>query len=534
MLYCEQQSVGCCVWYHFDCLGLSQSDAEELGTIDEAFVCPNCCAYRDSTPTQHVDTDAISPVITSNSAAVYEPCTDFLWGEVQGEHVCDFMLSAYETVVHWKLNVFLIPFGKAGKRFVKEIARLYQAFADNSALQSISLLAISVLQPLLLQKPYKNSKAKDHSSHLLQRLDLWSKGCFEELLHEGQCIQDHLKRSIQSDGRCRDRSRLFDHLMSEGKVSMAIRLLSEESKDGVLSLDSLVPCGTDSLGNPIHQTTRDILFKKHPRGKSATPAVLLDSTTDTPPFNPIIFDCLTGDFVKRASLNTHGAAGLSGVDAYAWRRMCTSFGEASVDLCNALASVGRCLSTAIVEPGVLMPFVSCRLIPLDKQPGVRPIGIGDVPRRIIAKSILYAVGDDVALAAGPLQTCAGQSAGSEAAVHAMKAMFDDNGCEAALLVDATNAFNCVNREAALHNISILCPALSTILNNPYAQPVRLFVVGEGEIPSCEGTTQGDPLAMAMYAALAVIPLICRLHTAVPETSQVWFADDALQLGHCRL
>jgi len=42
--------------------------------------------------------------------------------------------------------------------------------------------------------------------------------------------------------RC-DQSRLFDHLMSEGKVSMAIRLLAEESKGGVLPLDSQVPCG---------------------------------------------------------------------------------------------------------------------------------------------------------------------------------------------------------------------------------------------------------------------------------------------------
>ena len=31
--------------------------------------------------------------------------------------------------------------------------------------------------------------------------------------------------------------------------------------------------------------------------------------------------------------------------------------------------------------------------------------------------------------------------------------------------------------------------------------------------------------MAMYA-LAVTPLICRLKNECPETSQVWFADDA--------
>lgn len=43
----------------------------------------------------------------------------------------------------------------------------------------------------------------------------------------------------------------------------------------------------------------------------------------------------------------------------------------------------------------------------------------------------------------------------------------------------------------LYNISILhiCPAFSTILSNTYTEPVRLFVAGEGEILSQEGTTQ---------------------------------------------
>ena len=67
----------------------------------------------------------------------------------------------------------------------------------------------------------------------------------------------------------------------------------------------------------------------------------------------------------------------------------------------------------------------------------------------------------------------------------------------------------INRQAALHNIRVLCSSISTVLNNTYHAPVRLFIMGEGEIESTEGTTQGDPLAMAMYA-LAVSPLIRRL------------------------
>ena len=46
-------------------------------------------------------------------------------------------------------------------------------------------------------------------------------------------------------------------------------------------------------------------------------------------------------------------------------------------------------------------------------------------------------------------------------------------------------------------------------------------------------TQGDPLAMSLYA-LAMVPLIRKLHSTVPSASQVWFADDATAIGPARL
>ena len=61
---------------------------------------------------------------------------------------------------------------------------------------------------------------------------------------------------------------------------------------------------------------------------------------------------------------------------------------------------------------------------------------------------------------GPLQTCAGHEAGSEAAIHSMRTIFEDNNTHAALLVDTTNAFNLVTDHTALHNNSVLCPSFS--------------------------------------------------------------------------
>ena len=49
---------------------------------------------------------------------------------------------------------------------------------------------------------------------------------------------------------------------------------------------------------------------------------------------------------------------------------------------------------------------------------------------------------DILEAAGSLQLCAGQDAGNEAAVHAMRAIYCDSSTEAVLLIDASNAFNC--------------------------------------------------------------------------------------------
>ena len=67
------------------------------------------------------------------------------------------------------------------------------------------------------------------------------------------------------------------------------------------------------------------------------------------------------------------------------------------------------------------------------------------------------------------------------------------------------------------------------MSNTYQAPIKLFITGEGEIDSSEGTTQGDPLAMAMYA-LTLRPLIDKLRNAEPNARQVWFADDATAAG----
>ena len=108
----------------------------------------------------------------------------------------------------------------------------------------------------------------------------------------------------------------------------------------------------------------------------------------------------------------------------------------------------------------------------------------------------------------------------------MRQLYSSASVDAVILVDASNAFNSLNRAAALHNIQYLSPSFSTILINIYRMDINLYI-DRHTLHSEEGTTQGDPLAMPMYA-LGVIPLISAL--SMENVQQVWYADDATACG----
>ena len=225
-------------------------------------------------------------------------------------------------------------------------------------------------------------------------------------------------------------------------------------------------------------------------------------------------------------LKINGSAGPSGLDDAVWKRLCSSFQSSSVDLCSALASLTRRLCTSYVDPSGLYPLLASRLIALGKLPRVRPFGVCEVVCRLIGKIVLKVVEQDVLEMAGCDQLCAVLPGGCEAAVHSVRHRFQCADCEAVFPADARNAFNSLNRQAALLNIHSLCPSLAPILTNCYRLDNPLFIVGD-VIFSSEETMQGDPLAMSMYA-IGILSLMHHLNRFTIH--QVWYADDAAALG----
>ena len=96
----------------------------------------------------------------------------------------------------------------------------------------------------------------------------------------------------------------------------------------------------------------------------------------------------------------------------------------------------------------------------------------------------------------------------------MHTIIETDDGDAVLLIDVSNAFNALNRAAALHNINLRCPTIAIYAINTYRQqPTRLFVIDGKE--NITGRS-------ACYGSICL--------QAASSVKQYWFADDASGAG----
>ena len=407
--------------------------------------------------------------------------------------------------------MFLVPRGKVGNAFIYELSRLISLFNDKTEWESVALRLVFIFIPMMLQKPSKNSRAKDHTIYLDKRLNLWKSGDLTAIISEGREIQNRLEEARKAHER--SLATQFAQLMIHGKVSAATRLINRQS-GGLLDVD---------------ETVIEQLKDKHPSAKAAANEILI--TGDKVAVEEVIFEAIDSKLVKKAAKLTSGSGGPTLVDSECWQHIlcCCAFSKSQDLLAEAIARLARRICTEDVNFQSIAVLTAGRLVPLDKCPGLRPIGIGEILRRIIGKCVMMVLKKDVQKDAGPLQTCAGHEGGIEAAIHAMAEVHNNEDTEAILLVDASNAFNALNRTAATNNMQYVCPPLAKYFENTYREPTDLYVANsEGVIiKSSEGFTQGDNIATGGYA-LSTKPLIDHLRNII---KQVWFADDSAAGGN---
>ena len=112
-----------------------------------------------------------------------------MWGPHTMQDLAQVLNATYNETTKWRKNLFNIPSGAVGKRFVEEMTRLINEWNNKTPLANIALKALITMPVLLLQKPSKTSKLKDHVNCLERRLGRWNEGDFDELTRECRAIQ---------------------------------------------------------------------------------------------------------------------------------------------------------------------------------------------------------------------------------------------------------------------------------------------------------------------------------------------------------
>ena len=487
-----------------------------------------------------------------------------------GTHLDGGVANDKQWQSHWKrvaqlpTTHYTVPSGKVGRRFVKILTTEFQGARERKWNSERPL----VFAPVILQTTSGTRRARDIRSRLTQRMDLWEKGKFRALIDDTEAeVQGRTGSPLEpiDDDVL---ARRFQAKVLSGRLRQAVRHATNRDGGRVLQPDD----ACTKTGRPV----LEILKEKHPDMREpdlSNPNHHAFEHYDSQP-EPIPL-LVTAMDIEEVSRKISGGAGPSGVDYIDLRNWLLRFGAESEGLRVEMANWTNWLANSHPPWAAYRALMAARLVALDKEPGVRPVGIGEIYRRLMAKTTIKATGTKATVACGSSNLCAGLPAGIEGAVHALNDTWDrimkatepehaptptptttpatqeketigvgegpmpeapdtpDTEPSIALLVDARNGFNELGRKAMLWTISHRWTAGARFAFNCYRHFSQLVLRQRGKpcyiIHSREGVTQGDPLSMILYG-ITLVPLTEELREEEPTLIQPWYADDAAMIG----
>jgi hypothetical protein len=456
---------------------------------------------------------------------------------------------------------------------------------------------IIIFEAVIFQRDKTVIGNHDIRALLQRRLEYWSKKEFVALLEDAErCARQLNGHHSTPQDSSEDRIAIFARLVSQNKSSAALRHLLQEDTGGVLDPDE---CAHDKQ-HP-NATVEEILRLKHPPARLTPAEAFLEMPKDDNGEElplPTMMDVTgTAELVEKVARKMQSKAsggGPGSLDSSSWTAMLLHFGKDSEKLREAVAHALERIANTTTPWEDIRALCANRLVALDKKPGVRPIGVSHVLRRVLAKCMVALTKADIEEVCGNEQLCAGASNGTEAAIHAMSSSYiksclrraeqddaddmedavgeqqrdgsaesaptrdhqqraaTDDGVEERkgpmddpaeaeargfLKVDADNAFNQCSIAPALWHARRFWPRCARFLHNTYRGHTTLVLYKPKGKPSIlhreDGVTQGDPLAMLLYG-LGQLPLIRSLRDSMGEDSedfiQAWLADDSSAHG----
>ena len=493
-----------------------------------------------------------------------------------------FWQESWKRLVVRPAKHYRVPGGRVGRDFIKELVEEFRGVRSRRW-NSEKVLCFIIC--VLTKSPCSNNKsASEIRQRISSRLAQWKNKEFDSLI---DATEADIAQGLSGKGppASQDaKARAFDAAVKAGYLAKATANLTRSSEGGVLALDDI----DAKSGKTVLQVLRD----KHPklRDVDCKEEGVFEFYPKCPKHTPL--EIKDGQIEKVAQV-MRGGGGPSGVNAVELQGWLLRHGHQSSQLRFEMAAWTEWLANTDVPWAAIRGIMACRSVPLDKCPGVRPVGIGEVFRRLWAKAMLAECRMQATLACGSSNLCAGLPAGIEAACHAAidryEELFDKeigdgageahsaqsaaatgraehrdprnlspdsdddsvvdlgdangNGAgvspdnpHAALLIDAENGFNMMARIPMLWTVRHLWARGHKFVANCYQNAARLVVrcasTGRCTFLSLEeGVAQGDPISMICYG-ITMVPLQQALANEVPSLLNEWYADDSLLMGKC--
>ena len=190
-------------------------------------------------------------------------------------------------------------------------------------------------------------------------------------------------------------ARSFHETVLSGKLCQAVHRATDQEGGGYLLLGDKCT----KTGRPV----ADILQEKHPDMR-VPPAenpvcAVFEEYGEVPEMEPLDF---IEDDVTWVASKISGAAGTLGAEAIELRNWLLRFGCASEELGVVVSSLADLMSNSHPPWAANRALMECRLVALDKRPGVRPVGIRETLCRALAKLVMREAGEQVKTTCGNL------------------------------------------------------------------------------------------------------------------------------------
>ena len=192
------------------------------------------------------------------------------------------------------------------------------------------------------------------------------------------------------------RAKIFHSLVLREKLHSAVQSIMESEKGGVFHPGDIYP----NTGKSI----LEVLRLDHPGARPLTASSFEAYGGKTLASVPAEITDKTVCYVAR---RLPGAAGTRGADSVSLQHWLLMFGAVSTGLQHIFGEFGDWMANGRPPWAAYRVLMLGRLIFLDKCSGVRPVGVGETWRRMLAKCILSVTGVEANEACGTYQLCGG-------------------------------------------------------------------------------------------------------------------------------